>query len=129
MGHPYYQFSDEHWQFLEKCRSEGPERWSLIPDELEEPLEALVVDSTEQEELVDEIEEEELIDEIEKEEEEYQREDQVQKYKIDFNRHTALLDQHPELDVKDLIGNSNTAVAPGEGKVPTNVMALSLIHI
>ena len=123
MGHPYYQFSDVHWQYLEKRRSEGPERWSLIPDDLEEPLDALVVDSTEQEELVDEIEEEELIDELEKEEEEYQREDPVQKYKFDFNGHTALLDQHPELDVKDLIGNSNTAVAPGEGKIPTNVMS------
>ena len=46
----------------------------------------------------------------------------MQKFKIDFNQHTALLDQHPELDVKDLIGNSNTAVAPGEGKIPTNVL-------
>ena len=72
---------------------------------------------------MDEVEEKDPVDEMEKEEQKYQSEDQVQKFKIDFKRHTALLNQHPELDVTDLIGNSNTAVAPGEGKIPTNILA------
>ena len=41
---------------------------------------------------MDEVEKEEPVDEMEKEEQRYQTEDQVQKFKIDFNRHTALLD-------------------------------------
>ena len=82
-----------------------------------------MVDEIEKENLGDELEEKDPVDEMEKEEEKYQTEDQVQKFKTEFNRHTALLDQHPELDVTDLIGNSNTAVAPGEGKIPTNILA------
>ena len=118
---------------LEDRLRDSPERLRLIPDELEEPLDAMaknlvetdgvLVDEIERENLVDEVEEKDPVDEMEKEEQKYQSEDQVQKFKIDFNRHTALLDQHPELDAKDLIGNSNTAVAPGEGKIPTNVLA------
>ena len=46
----------------------------------------------------------------------------MRKYKFDFNGHTSFLNQHPDLNVKDTVVNSTTAVAPGEGKIPTNIM-------
>ena len=54
----------------------------------------------------------------------YEKEDQIQKYKFEFNAASAFLDQHPELDFQEdeTAQNRPTAVAPGEGKIPTNIL-------
>merc|ERR1712004_817811 len=66
LGHPHYQFSDDHWMYLEDRLRDGPDRYRLIPDELEEPLNAMVENSTETDSvLVDEIEKENLVNEVE----------------------------------------------------------------
>ena len=82
LGHPHYQFSDDHWMYLEDRLRDGPERCRLIPDELEESLDAMaeetdgvIVDEIERENLGDEVEKEEPVDEMEKEEQKYQTEE------------------------------------------------------
>ena len=55
----------------------------------------------------------------------YQQEDVVQKQKFDYLGVTGMLENFPELDCKvdaeDNPANKTTVVAPGEGKVPTNI--------
>ena len=111
MGNPYYQnINLETENYKERCQTEDPESYDVL---FESPEEESHNDENDNAEKVQD-EEEDL-------EEEYQTKDQVQKHKIDFNRFSVFLDQHAELDVKDGPINEPTAVAPGEGKVPTNI--------
>ena len=117
LGHKYYQFGEEHVEYLlslifaaEKDMSDSQDVEQVSGDE-EDDDDEMLVDGEEEEMTVDE-----------KEEEQYLKEDQVRKYKFDFNGHTSFLNQHPDLNVKDTVVNSTTAVAPGERKIPTNIM-------
>ena len=56
---------------------------------------------------------------------EYQKKDPVQKYKFDYVKSSVLLDNFPELDIdrdKNPAAIKSTVVAPGEGKIPTNIV-------
>ena len=77
----------------------------------------------------DEENKDEDIDELQ---EKYMETDSIQKWKFNFNSVTTLVNDFPELEVKEKTtsdekydaDNLNTpiVVAPGEGKVPTNIL-------
>lgn len=60
-------------------------------------------------------------DEDEKEELEYITKDPVKKWQFDYNRSTCFSDNYPEINYKDEVNNAHE-VAPGEGKIPTNIL-------
>lgn len=74
-------------------------------------------------------------DHDDKEEEIYRTNDPIQKQKFDTNRPTMFLNDYPEVDVKHSVTYSNKdsgfscsssnapiQMAPGEGKIPTNIL-------
>ena len=78
------------------------------------------------EEVATEKEAEDMGDMFDDEDAKYQREDVVQKHKFDYLGTTAMLENFPELhckaDIEDNPANKTTVVAPGQGKVPTNIL-------
>ena len=59
----------------------------------------------------------------------YMKEDAIQKWKFDFDRTTTFINDYPELDIKETCSqnkndplNDPIIVAPGEGKIPTNIL-------
>ena len=57
----------------------------------------------------------------EKEEEEYENNDPVKKYQFHYNRSLCMTDKYPEITVNE---NESISVAPGEGKVPKDILSV-----
>jgi hypothetical protein len=121
-GHPSYDSFEKIEDFERRCEEEDPEGFLLIhPDYefLEDPPEELseVVDEvlTGEEDgmLPDKTEEAKL----EAEEEEYLTHDAVRKFQIDHDKSSVLTQRFPEIGTDSML-----CFAPGEGKVPTNIL-------
>ncbi len=143
MGHPHYEFVDADTfadQLKDRCEKKDHQGFNFLfgqnePMEVEEDG-TIEVNNDDMNISENEKSEENEDNEEEKKEAEYQEEDQIQKYKFDFNAASAFLDQHAELDVREDVQevieadvqeeieavNQTTAVAPGEGHIPTNIL-------
>ena len=121
-GHPSNGSFEKIEIFERRCEEEDPEGFLLIhPDYelLEDPDEEL-------EEVIDEIltcEEDGLLPdqvevaELEAEEEEYLTHDAVRKFQIDHDSSSVMTKKFPETGTDSML-----CFAPGEGKVPTNIL-------
>jgi hypothetical protein len=60
-------------------------------------------------------------DKEEQEEEEYIKKDAVKKWQFEYNKSTCFSHNYPEIDFKE-DNLKNVSIAPGEGKLPTNIL-------
>ena len=104
-GNPHYQFYDDYNTFKERCKKSESTCYSFIHDD-EVPH------------IVDIAEETGVTSIEEVLEREYQTKDPVKKYQLqDYNKSLCMSNMYPE------IGSENSVIlAPGEGKVPQNVL-------
>ena len=58
---------------------------------------------------------------LEGEEEEYERNDAVKKWQFNYNKSTCFSNNYPEIGYKEDTSNL-LSIAPGEGKLPTNIL-------
>ena len=144
LGHKYYQFIPETLDFKEKCKISDQEGFNLLyPDEADNLDEQTIVDdltneaSNEEKESQTEskkkdnfkdsnlqpelTDDESDNDENDEEEHEYLTKDAVRKFQFDYNKSTCFSNNYPEISYKDERNDAHN-VAPGEGKVPTNVL-------
>ena len=114
LGNKYYQFVPDMDVYKQKCKTNDPEGFALIFDDEDEGT--LNVNDEAQEEVCDDSEEDEDQD---------KELDHVNKWKFLYNKSTCFMNDFPELEVKeedDSITDKYISVAPGEGKVPSNIL-------
>ena len=116
MGNKYYQFVPLASNFEDDCRDKDLEGFNFIfpEDEIckEDPKETKEDDQKEKES--DE-------NEIEKELEQYEKYDSVKKWQFQYNKSTCFSNNYPEISYKE-DDTGRIAVAPGEGKCPSNIL-------
>ena len=127
-GNPYYQFNIDISNFKERCKDQDPEGYKIIypDDDIEEELDNSINISLSM--LKDEIDSESSIsntscisdNENYEEEIEYISNDPVRKYQFKYDDSLCLANKYPESEAVDI--TKNIAVAPGEGKRPTDIM-------
>jgi hypothetical protein len=116
----YYQFYDDLNMFMERCEETDPEGFRLIhpaADELIENLESCQDKKNPEDELNEESGSDQ---EAEKEENEYRTKDVVRKYQFDYDLSTCMVQKFPEAIPQT--SNKELSFAPGEGKIPTNIL-------
>ena len=111
---PHYQFYDDYNTYTERCRQTDRKGYSFIFDEDVEPI----IDLSERKALdqnVDELEakcSEEILDL------EYLKKDPVRKFQFDeYNKSLCMSNMYPEMGPENSV-----IVAPGEGKIPQNIL-------
>ena len=118
VGNKFYQFFDNLSEFLQRCKEKDPEGLMLIHPE-EDNLAENLVSCIEKQEPEDEIDNEtDSETEQEKEDLEYRTKDPVRKQQFDYDQSTCMTRRFPEA----IPDNDMMAFAPGEGKVPTNIL-------
>ena len=119
-GHPGYQFYDSISSYEDRCQAEDPVGHKMVfyvEDEIldiEDHFKAAEDSIQDVRKLLSE-EDKELLDEIE-----YIKMDPVRKYQFDYDRSVCLVDKFPEAAVPDKV--QEIAFAPGEGKIPENIL-------
>ena len=113
-GNIHYQFYDDYNVYTERCKKEDFNGYTFVFDDEVEQIRDLwdkPKTSTKEEEM-----EEMCMDEIL--ETEYLEKDPVRKYQLsDYNKSLCMSNMYPEVAPENSI-----IVAPGEGKVPKNVL-------
>ena len=112
----YYQFYDDIDVYIERCE-EDQEGLSLKHPESDETTEEL--DSCESKVIPDDevIEHDSSDDE---EDIEYRTNDAIRKHQFDYDMTTCMIPKYPEANPEH--GNKEMKFAPGEGKIPTNIL-------
>ena len=121
-GHAGYQFFNSQSTFERRCEIEDPSGFNLLYPEHEnlEPLPCL-----ENEQICDELEieitdnSENVMEYQEEEEEEYREKDPVRKHQFDYDKSTTMAPKYPEAGINS---DETLSFAPGEGKIPTNIL-------
>ena len=119
LGNPYYQFIPICDEFKEKLKENDIEGFKFIYPEDGIALSDEVGQQTA--ESKDAITDKEELDEVDKEDEYYRQYDSVKKWQFDYNRSTCFNHDYPEIDYKEQDPN-RLAIAPGEGKYPSNIL-------
>ena len=127
LGNKYYQFVPNIEHFHERC-IENADTDLIYDEEVDECEEMVQTNSYKMssflvnDEIVNEdFEQDDDIEISELEEKEYQQNDLVKKWQIDYNQSTCFVNNYPELNVTDTVNNS-VSIAPGEGKRPSNIL-------
>ena len=133
LGNKYYQFIPNLETFKNRCRETDTEGFNfLFQDEDEDKEDADYCSKTVDETAINESEKSFVLDDngddkrddsenSEAEEEEYRTKDSVKKWQFEYNRSTCFSNNYPEINYKEDTSNE-FSVAPGEGKLPTNLM-------
>ena len=125
LGHKYYQFeedpsiNDYEGRFEDLNEPENRYLFGDLPDEIENVDESQQADE-EPEMVYYRGKMVEVLDEVdieERETEEYLTKDPVAKYQFEYNRFSFFVDNFPEDDP-----SLSLSLAPGEGKVPKNIL-------
>ena len=115
-GHPDYQFYDDYKVYQKRCLQT---RLEFVNDDIIEPI-------VEMSQFLESINNETAKENEENsdEEEVYMKKDVVRKYQFDYDKSVCLVDQFPEAAVpeEDVIENNQISFAPGEGKIPENIL-------
>ena len=110
-GNIHYQFYDDYNIYTERCRKEDIKGYNIIFDEETE----LMKDITGRPKPDDQVEETCIEEGLERE---YLTKDPVRRYQFeDYNKSLCLSNMYPEVDPENSV-----ILAPGEGKVPKNVL-------
>ena len=141
LGNKYYQFVPDLSEFKERCKSKDAEGFNfLFSEEENEDVKIPLLTDTEdsdceefdmpknekkdstrennKEDKNNKNSEESLVD---KEEEEYEKKDSIKKWQFKYNHSTCFFHNYPEINYKE-DNTSNLSIAPGEGKLPTNLL-------
>ena len=125
LGNKYYNFVPNLNEFRQKCKETDIDGFNLIFSDEEETSDLMPSsDPLISQEITSPLSEENhnsSQDEAEEEELEYQQKDPVKRWQFDYNRSTCFNDEYPEIGYKDDLAQS-ISVAPGEGKVPSNIL-------
>ena len=107
----YYQFYDDYNVFMERCDKEKEDN---LDDDIIEDLDICQKKETSKDEInvANDSDKED-----EKEDEEYRQKDVVRKFQFDYDMTTCMVPRYPEA-----IQDQECNVAPGEGKIPTNIL-------
>ena len=121
-GNKYYQFYDDYNQYHTRCKESDPVGYDMVfKDDIEDTVEKM---NAVEIEVVDEIEKEaqdcdDEDNDTEKEEIEYETKDPVKKYQFEYNKSLCMASKYPEISAND---GDTVSVAPGEGKIPKDIM-------
>ena len=131
-GNKYYQFFDDFQEYEARCKETDPTGYDVVfaddereTDELEINLEKMDRKANNpQHELQDEIDKEALDsddDECaeEKDDIEYETKDVVKRYQFEYNKSLCMSSKYPEVSANE---NNDVSVAPGEGKIPKDIL-------
>ena len=139
-GHPYYQFYDDYNVFKKRCREESlqlsnchsrPQRVTVTFTDDREIMPMIDIDKRKLKTIdncKEEVQDKGAADDdsVMSEEEQYILNDPIRKFQFDHNIETCLTNKYPEmlLDINgdDIAGNDDLSFAPGEGKVPSNIL-------
>ena len=129
-GNPYYQFNIDIDNFEARCKSEDPEGFGMIfPNGIDEDLDSYqnqsspIIDNenpTDGSSIINSYPTDNQENEELKQELEYLANDPVRKYQFRYDDSLCLANKYPEAEAVDI--TKGIAVAPGEGKVPTDIM-------
>ena len=125
-GHPGYQFFSSKSAFEERCEKDDPFGFNLMYPEyeyLEQPPNkgSEQIDDEFEEELIKGEPYESENEEVEQYEEEYRTKDPIRKYQFDYDGSTSMVPKFPEAGSHEN-NNETLSFAPGEGKIPTNIL-------
>ena len=123
LGNKHYQFEEFNVDFEEIWRRNDPEGYEMVfGEKADDNIESNSDENTESDDENTDSEEEKL-------QTEYTEGDSIQKWKFNFDSTTTFVNDFPELDVRenDTENNENfpntpVVLAPGEGKIPTNIL-------
>ena len=126
-GNKYYQFYDDFNDYQTRCKEDDPNGYEVMFKPDNDVLEEVEVMNYKAEEVnvevVDEIENEDIIDDDndieQKDNTEYETKDPVKKYQFEYNKSLCMTDKYPEISLGD---RESISVAPGEGKIPKDIM-------
>ena len=119
-GNKHYQFHDDFNAYQVRCRETDRSGYNVMfstNDDVEETMDPM---DTSSKEVCDEIMDRHDNNE-KKVEEEYENNDPVKKYQFQYNRSLCMTDKYPEISVNE---NESISVAPGEGKVPKDILSV-----
>ena len=116
----YYKFYDDYNLYLERCEDDDPNGFESLEtgkDDVTEELESCQYITNPN----DEIDMDSNSDtENEKEDFEYRTKDAVRKYQFDYDMTTVMVPRYPEAIPE--MTDQEYNVAPGEGKIPSNIL-------
>ena len=119
LGHKYYQFvrDKDLEDYDNRCKETDIDGFNFLNGISNE-------DSTEKNKTIGSTAEnnEEESDEDDKENEKILTKDPVAKFQFDYNRNTCFSNDVPELVIDESAINQKISIAPGEGKIPTNIL-------
>ena len=123
-GHPSYQFFNWQSFFEQRCKEDDPSGFCLLYPEYEN-IETPSNQGSEN--VIDEIQNEDTEgepyevngEEAEQEEEEYRTKDPAKKQHFQYDKSTSMVPKFPEAGVSN---TETLSFAPGEGKIPTNIL-------
>ena len=111
-GNRHYQFYDDYNVYVDRCKTEDFNGYTMVFDEEVE----LIQDIADKLKLSENDKEEPCFEELL--ETEYLKKDPVRKYQFDdYNKSLCMSNMYPEVAPENSV-----IVAPGEGKVPKNVL-------
>ena len=121
----YYQFYDDFNDFIIRCEEEDPIGLSLIQsgeDEINEELYVCQGKVPPDDEMIEDVgtEDNEEANTDEEEDLEYRQKDFVRKHQFDYDMTTTMIPRFPEANLEKQ--NKEISFAPGEGKIPTNIL-------
>ena len=126
-GNPYYQNVLNAEEYRSHCQTNDPEGFELLyGEDLKKNIcKSGCAVSYINDESVDEILDLEQYLQLhnnEKEELEYRKNDPVRKFQIDYDASVCLTENFPEAFQSDKVQSEQICVAPGEGKIPENIL-------
>ena len=121
-GNKYYQFHEDYNAYKIRCREADPIGYDVVfAEEDNDSQGEIEIMGPNVHEVQDEIVEEEDADNTElKENIDYENNDPVKKYQFQYNRSLCMTNKYPETSVSC---NETISVAPGEGKVPKDILS------
>ena len=120
-GHPSYQFFDNIESYEERCQAEDPVGHNIVfyvengEEEIVDLQDHFVKGEDLDVRMLLSEEDKELLDEIE-----YVKKDPIRKFQFDYDKSVCLVDKFPEAAISD--NPKEVSFAPGEGKVPENIL-------
>ena len=137
-GNPHYQFSTNMYEYIERCMLDDPDCFDALFGDLKQleekvdrqkskKLSVLYVNDKDQTweeimELKDFLQK--LEQEIEERDEiEYRMKDPIRKFQIDYDISVCLTEKYPEAFCATKKEDHEFSVAPGQGKLPENILA------
>ena len=117
-GNRYYQFYDDFSKFQTRCKESDPVGYGVVfNDDIEDDVELMPIENKDiQDEM---LTEDDSSDDKEKDDIEYEQNDPVKRYQYGYNKSLCMTNKYPEIETNEV---ENISLAPGEGKVPKDIL-------